>query len=44
MKKYRCPTDMKYVVGFIFHWKGLAIDYCIRNNISFDRIEEFEEE
>ena len=44
MKKYRCPTDLKYVVGFIYHHKGEAINFCIKNNISLDRIEEYEEE
>ena len=44
MKKYRCPTDLEYIVGFIYHEKGKAIDYCVRNNIPFDKIEEFEEQ
>jgi len=44
MKKYRIPTGMKYITGFIYYQKGKAIDFCIRNNIPFDKIEEFEEE
>ena len=44
MKKYRCPTGLNIVVAFIFHKKGRAIDFCVRNNIPFDKIEEFEED
>lgn len=44
MKKYRVPTRLKYIIGFIFHTKGKAINQCIKDNIPFERIEEFEEE
>lgn len=44
MKKYRVPTGLKYVVGFIYHEKGSAINFCIGNNIDFNKIEEYEED
>jgi len=44
MKKYRVPTGMQIVTGFIYHYKGKAINHCVRNNVPFDKIEEFEEE
>lgn len=44
MKKYRVPTGLEYFTGLIYHHKGHAINYCVKNNISFDKIEEYEEE
>ena len=44
MKKYRVPTGLEYIIGFIYHQKGQAINHCIRDNINFNKIEEFEEE
>ena len=43
MRKYRVPTGLKHVIAFIYHFKGSAINFCVKEGINFDKIEEFEE-
>ena len=43
MKKYKVPTGLKYVVAFIYCWKGEAINYCIKNNVDINKIEIIED-